>query len=421
MTKVIIIVVLILMSAFFSACETAFSTVNKIRLRNYANQGNKRAAKALKIVNDFDKALTAILIGNNVVNIASASLATIVFTEKFGPSSVGIATIVMTIVVLVFGEILPKSLAKENAEHFTLGISTVLSVLIFILKPFTLMFTALKMLVRKAFVKQNHTNPSVTEEELKFIIEEIEDEGVLEEQESDLVKSALEFDEISISQILIPRVNIIGVEAADDVEKVKDVFITERYSRMPVYDKTMDSIIGIIHQKDFFNLYINGGKSIKPIIQEALFFSENKKISEVMTEMQRTKNHMAIVIDQYGGTEGLVTLEDIIEELVGEIYDENDDDERDFIKISDNSYNVSGGLSISDFLEYLELGEDIIVTDCNSIGGWVMELLEHVAEKGEKVVWGIFKITVLEIDDQQIKRVLIEINEEKSKEDSDKD
>lgn len=421
MTKIIIIVVLIFMSAFFSASETAFSTVNKIRLRNYANQGNKRAAKALKIVNDFDKALTAILIGNNIVNIASASLATIVFTEKFGASSVGIATLVMTVLVLVFGEIIPKSLAKENAEHFTLGISTVMSILIFFLKPLILMFIALKKLVRKVFVKQNQANPSVTEEELKFIIEEIEDEGVLEEQESDLVRSALEFDEISISQILIPRVNIIGVEATDDVEKVKDVFITERYSRMPVYDKTMDSIIGIIHQKDFFNLYINSGKDIAPIVQEALFFSENKKISEVMTEMQRTKNHMAIVIDQYGGTEGLVTLEDIIEELVGEIYDENDDDERDFIKISDNSYNVSGGLSISDFLEYLELDEDIIVTDCNSIGGWVMELLEHVAKKGEKVVWGIFKITVLEIDEQQIKRVLIEIDEEKSKKDSDND
>lgn len=421
MTKIIIIVVLILMSAFFSASETAFSTVNKIRLRNYANQGNKRAAKALKIVNDFDKALTAILIGNNIVNIASASLATIVFTEKFGASSVGIATLVMTVLVLIFGEILPKSLAKENAEHFTLGISTVMSMLIFFLKPFILMFTALKKLVSKAFVKQKNANPSVTEEELKFIIEEIEDEGVLEEQESDLVKSALEFDEIAISQILIPRVNIIGVEATDDVEKVKDVFITERYSRMPVYDKTMDSIIGIIHQKDFFNLYINGGKDITPIVQEALFFSENKKISEVMTEMQRTKNHMAIVIDQYGGTEGLVTFEDIIEELVGEIYDENDDDERDYIKISDNSYNVSGGLSISDFLEYLELGEDIIVTDCNSIGGWVMELLEHVAEKGEKTTYSIFNITVLEIDDQQIKRVLIEIDEKKSKGDINKE
>ena len=421
MTKIIIIIILMILSAFFSASETAFSTVNKIRLRNYANQGNKRAERALKIVNDFDKALTAILIGNNIVNIASASLATIVFTEKFGASSVGIATIVMTIVVLIFGEILPKSLAKENAERFTLVISAIMSALIFILKPFVLMFIYLKKFITKIFVKKNINNPSVTEEELKYIIEEIEDEGVLEEQESDLLKSALEFDEIALSQILIPRVNIIGVEATDDVEKVKDIFITERYSRMPVYDKTMDSIVGIIHQKDFFNLYINGGKDITPIVQEALFFSEHKKISEVMNEMQRTKNHMAIVIDQYGGTEGLVTLEDIIEELVGEIYDENDDDERDFIKVSDNCYNVSGGLSISDFLEYLELGEDIIVTDCNSIGGWVMELLEHVAENGEKVTSGIFNITVLEIDEQQIKRVQIDIDKGENNEESSED
>lgn len=412
MSNVILIIVLVAISAFFSASETAFSTVNRIRLRNYANQGDKRAEKSLKIVGNFDKALTTILVGNNIVNIASASLATVVFTEKFGPSSVGIATAVMTIVIIVFSEILPKSLAKENAEKFILSVSSLMSVLIFVFTPIIFIFTSLKKGVVKLFANKDHVNPSVTEEELKYIIEEIEDEGVLEEQESDLVRSALEFDEIEISEILIPRVNIIGVEISDEIDKIKEVFINERYSRMPVYEKTIDNIVGIIHQKDFFNFYINGGQDLSSIVQKALFFSEHKKISEVLAVMQRKKSHMAIVLDQYGGTEGLVTLEDIIEELVGEIYDENDEDEKEFTTVGENTFEASGALSINNLLEYLELGSDIIDTDCNSIGGWVMELLGHIPENNEKVSWGIFTITVLEIDEQKIKKVLIEIADE---------
>lgn len=407
MTYAIIIAVLLTASAFFSASETAFSSVNRIRLKNYANQGDKRAEKALRIVNDFDKALTAILIGNNIVNILSASLATVAFTKAFGASSVGVATVVMTILVLIFGEILPKSLAKENAEKFTLAISSVLTALIVVLTPFIAAFTAIKKGITKLFGARRSTDPSVTEEELKYIIDEIEDEGVLEEQEGDLVRSALEFDEISLAQILIPRVNIIGVEINDDIEKVKQVFIEERYSRMPVYDKTMDSIVGIIHQKDFFNMYLTGGKELSSIVKKAMYFSEHKKISEVLATMQRTKNHMAIVLDQYGGTEGLVTLEDIIEELVGEIYDENDEEAHEFEKIGENTYRVSGTLTVADFLEHLDLDDDTIDTECNSVGGWVMELMEHIPAKGEEVSWGAFDIKVTDMDEQQIKTVEI--------------
>ncbi len=415
MTSIIIIVVFTLLSAFFSACETAFSSVNRIRLRNYASQGDKRAEKALKIVGSFDKALTTTLIGNNVVNIASASLATIVFTEHFGAGSVGIATIVMTIVVLIFGEVLPKSLAKENAEGFTLFVSTLMSGIIFLFTPLSALIIALKNFVTKHFSNKNN-NPSVTEEELMYIIDEIEDEGVLEEQESNLVKSALEFDEIEINEILIHRVNVVGIEISHSIEEIKDIFMSERYSRLPVYEKTIDSIVGIIHQKDFFNLYLNGGTELKPIIQKALYVSEHKKISEVLHIMQRTKNHMAIVLDQYGGTEGIVTLEDIIEELVGEIYDENDEEEKEFETLSENKYLASAELSISDLLDYLELPENSVDTDCNSIGGWVMQLLEHIPEKDEKVSWGIFKITVLDVEDQKIGKVLLEIEPEQLEE-----
>jgi len=409
MSNIFIIVFLILLSAFFSASETAFSSVNRIRLRNYANQGDKRAEKALKVVSNFDKALTAILIGNNVVNIGAASLATVVFTEKFGAKSVGLATIVMTILVLIFGEILPKTLAKENAESFTLSIASVLSAFIFILTPITALFSILKRQVTRLFGNKNASNPSVTEEELKYIIEEIEDEGVLEEQESNLVRSALEFDEITINEILIPRVNIVGVEISQDVEEIKEIFVVERYSRLPVYDKNMDNIIGIIHQKDFFNLYLNGGRDVSEIIQKALYISEHKRISEVLHVMQRNKNHMVIVLDQYGGTEGIVTLEDIIEELVGEIYDENDDEPADFEIIDANTYKALGSYSINDMLENLALEEDTIDTECNSIGGWVMELLGHIPEKNEQVNWGAFTITVLEVAEQKIEKVLIEV------------
>lgn len=412
MTDIIIIIVLVILSAFFSATETAFSSVNKIRLRNYASQGNKKAQKALKIVNNFDKSLTAILIGNNIVNIASASLATIVFTDFFGASSVGIATIVMTVVVLIFGEILPKSLAKENAESFALSVSSLLLVIMFIFTPVVNVFVLLKKGVSKLVNKEKKADPSVTEEELKYIIDEIQDEGVLEKQESNLVKSALEFDETRISEILIPRVNIVGIEASQSIEEIKDVFLKERFTRIPVYEKTMDNITGIINQKDFFKMYLTGKKDLSSVLQKPIFISEHKHISEVLKVMQKKKNHIAVVIDQYGGTEGIVTLEDIIEELVGEIYDENDDDPSDIVKVDSSSYLVSGELSINDFLQYLDMPENLIETKCNSVGGFVMELLGHIADAGDTACYGIFCFKVMEVSEQKVVKVRIDITKD---------
>ena len=414
---IVIIIILIFLSSFFSASETAFSSVNKIRLRNYANQGNKKAKRALKIVNNFDKALTTILIGNNIVNIASASLATIIFTNAFGEQSVGFATIVMTVAVLIFGEIIPKSFAKENAEKFCLSIAGILSTVMFILTPFTLMFVGLKKSVIKLLDTGEDKDPSVTEEELKYIIDEIEDEGVLEEQESDLVKSALEFDETTINEILIPRVNISGIELSESIEEIKGKFLLERYSRMPVYEKTMDSIVGVLHYKDFMEMYIAKENKLEDIIQKPIFFSGHKKISEVLKSMQKLKNHMAIVVDQYGGTEGIVTLEDILEELVGEIYDENDDDIPNFMRIDDHTFMVSGELSLNDFLENIDLPEDTIETECNSVGGFVMELLGHIALKDETVSFGAFDFRVLEVNEQKIEKVMISVEIEPDCED----
>ena len=404
----VIIVVLLLISAVCSGTETAFSSANRIRLKNMAASGSKRAAKALAIAEDFDKALTAILIANNVVNIASSALATVFFTERFGSGSVGIATLVMTVLVLIFGEILPKSLAKENSERFSVFMAPLLSAFIFIITPLIWVFSGIKNLVVK-LIGHKDDQPSVTEEELKYIIDEIEDEGVLEEQESDLVRSALEFDEITISKVLVPRINIIGIERSASLESIKELFIQTKFSRLPVYEGSLDSIVGVIHQSDFYELYLTGGGDIENIMKQPVFFSESRKISEALRELQKAKMHMGVVVAEYGGTEGICTLEDIIEELVGEIYDESDDEDTSFVKLGENRYKVSAGLSVSDFLDRAGLPEGLIQTDMTSMGGYVMELLERIPEQNEFGRSGPLDMTVQMEDEQKIGSLIIKI------------
>lgn len=415
--KYIAIVVLIIFSAFFSSMETAFSTVNKIRLKHEASKGDKRAKQALSIAEKYDRAITAILIGNNIVNIMSASLGTVIFTEIFGASGVGIATAVMTVLVLVFGEILPKSLAKENAERLCLSFAGLLSFIILILTPFVWIFSKLKALVSHMYSNQD-TSPSVTEDELKYIIDEIEDQGVLEEQESELVRSALDFDEISVDQILVPRVRVVAVERTDSLEHIKNIFLQQRYSRLPVYDKTIDNVVGIVHEKDVFSLMMkkNPPASINSIIQKAIYILDTKMISEALKEMQKSKIHMAIVKDQYGGTSGIVTLEDIIEELVGEIYDENDEVENPVIITSDGEYIISCELSINDMLEHLDLPEGIIESESNTVGGWVMELFGDIPSENEVTENELFIITVLSIQDQRVAKIKLKIKPTTSEE-----
>ena len=412
----LIIIVLLMISAVCSATETAFSSANRIRLKNMAASGSKRAAKALAMAEDFDKPLTAILIANNVVNIASSALATVFFTERFGSGSVGIATLVMTVLVLIFGEILPKSLAKENSERFSVFMAPLLSAFIIVITPLIWIFTGIKKLVVKLVGHRDEEQPSVTEEELKYIIEEIEDEGVLEEQESDLVRSALEFDEITISKVLVPRINIIGIERGSSFESIRDVFIQTKFSRLPVYEGTLDSIVGVIHQSDFFELYLSGGSDIGGIMKQPVLFPEGKKISEALRELQKAKMHMGVVVDEYGGTEGICTLEDIIEELVGEIYDESDDEDTSFVKLGENRFRVSASLSVGDFLDRAGLPEDTVETDMTSVGGWVMELLGRIPEQNEFVRSGMFDMTVQMEDEQKIGSLIIKVRKQEETE-----
>ena len=293
--KIAFIVFLVVMSAVFSATETAYSSANLIRLKNLANSGKKTAKTAVKIIEKYDKALTAVLIGNNIVNIAASSIATVVFSSAFGANGVAAATLVMTIVVLIFGEVLPKNFAKENAERFCLFMAYPLNALMFVFTPIIAFFVMLKNLLSRLF-KNKNKQPSVTEEELMYMIEEIEDEGVLEEQESNLVRSALEFDETLVEEILIPRVNVIAIDKNEDIEIIKDCFFENSYSRFPVYDETIDNIIGILHQNDFCKLYFDGGKDIVPFLKKPLFVSEYQKISDTLKAMQREKVHMAVVL-----------------------------------------------------------------------------------------------------------------------------
>lgn len=410
--RIILIIIAMIFSALFSSCETAFSSVNKIRLKNYAAQGDKRAEKALKIANSFEDALTTVLVGNNIVNITMASVSTVLFTTLFGSGAVGISTAVTTVLVLIFGEILPKSYAKENAERLSLFFAGPLSFLIILFKPIIFIFNKLA-----SILKNGKVEPSVTEDELKYIIEEIEEQGVLEEQEGDLVRSALDFDEITVNEILIPRVKVIGVEKNASIDEIKSLFIDEMYSRLPVYDKSLDNIIGMITNKRFFKMLAQGGNDITEIIQDVAHFSDLKLISEALRDMQRSKTHLAVVLDQYGGTKGIVTLEDIIEELVGEIYDENDEVIPSIVKISENKYEVSGDLSISDMLDQLGLDEDMIESTYTSVGGWVTELLEHIPEQNETAEYGAFKITVLQVKEQSVEKIRLIIDTSETEKD----
>ncbi len=400
---IVLLLILMVMSALFSSSETAFACVNKIRLKHRADQGDKRAARALRIADRYEDALTAILVGNNIANIGSSSLATVLFTQWVGDAGPVVSTVVMTLLVLTFCEVLPKSYAKSHADQLALAFSAGLSALIIIMTPFVKIFD----LMSRIF-KTKDDAPSVTEDELKYIIDEIEEEGVLEEQESDLVISALQFDETTVNEILIPRVKTVGIPIDSDLEDIKKMFLTSHFSRFPVYDKTLDNIVGIITNKEFFRLIHGMHQSLEDIMQDVIYIPATKRISEILQEMKKSKTHMAVVVDQYGGTKGIVTLEDILEELVGDIYDESDEILNEFVKTAPHTYTVEGSFSISDMRDGLD-EEDIPSEQpdaaSTSVGGWITELLGCIPDKGATAKWGRFNFTVLDADNLTVNKV----------------
>ena len=419
-TSVLIIIFCVLFSGYFSATETAFSSLNRIRVKNLAEKGDKKAKLVLDLLENFDSLLSTILIGNNIVNIACASVATLLFVrllgEEQGPS---VATLVITIVVLVFGEVTPKSIAKENPEKFAMFAAPFLNLLMIILTPFNFLFIQWKKLVSRIF--HTETEHSITEEELLTIVEEAEQEGRIDEQESSLIRSAIEFSEQEAIDILTPRIDIVGVPYDATKEEISAVFTDTNYSRLPVYKETMDHIVGIIYQKDFYNVVYDKGGNIESIIRPALYITESKKIGELLQELQHKKSHIAIVLDEYGGTTGIVTLEDILEELVGEIWDEHDEVINEIEKVSETEYIVHGSTNLEDLFEALDMGrkidEEVEEMEVVTVSGWVMEeVLERIPSKGDVGTWQNLEVTVLEMDENRVEKIKLVINEEAASE-----
>lgn len=403
----IIVIVCICLSAVFSSMETAFSTVSVIRLKDGAEKGDKKAKKALKVTEQYDKAITSILIGNNIVNIGCSSVATVLCINLFGDAGAAISTVAVTILVLIFGEVLPKCMAKEKPESFCLATAGSLLGFMTILTPLVFLFVVLKSLALKIFTKGN-TKPSVTEDELKVLIGTSQQEGVLEQQERELVQSALEFDEKTVQEILTPRVDVTAIEVNDSPEKIKKLIIDERYSRIPVYKDDIDNVIGILHTRDYLEELINGKTpDIKKLIKPAYFIYKTKILSLVLAEFKKQKLHIAVVTDDYGGTLGIVTMEDLLEEIVGEIWDEDEIETPEHKKISDTTYTISGDMSINSLLELLSLREGYIKTDAVSVGGWIMENIGDIPEVGDTFTYKAINVTVTVTAEKRVEKAKI--------------
>ena len=392
MTYLIIsIVILIIFSAFFSATETAFSTYNKIKMKNEASSGNKRAQTVLYLSEDYDRLLSTILIGNNIVNIASTTLSTILFTQLFGGAKgPTLSTVVMTVLVLIFGEISPKSIAKDMPESFAMAVAPFLKIIYIILKPLNSLFTLWKKLLTKIIKIKNPD--IITEEEVLTIVEEATHDGTFNEHESDLIRNAIEFDDLEVSEICTPRTGIVAVKDTAEVDEVTSVFNECGFSRLPVYKKSIDNIIGFINQKDYYRYVVEGQKSMSDIIKPMPLIPPTTNISKLMRNLQQQHTQIALIIDEYGGTFGIITLEDILEELVGEIWDEHDNEIPAIIRSNDDEYIVLGTANLNDVFEYFNKECD---SDFVSLNGWLSEKLERIPCVNDTVTYDNLVFTVL--------------------------
>lgn len=400
-----IIAVSIILSAYFSATETAFSSLNRIRVKNMAEKGDRRARLVMRLSENYDSLLSTILIGNNIVNIASASLATVLFVkwlgEEAGPS---VSTAVTTVVVLIFGEVTPKSIAKESPEKFAMFSAPFLSALMVLLTPFNFLFGQWKKLL-SVLIKSTDES-GITEEELLSIVEEAKQDGGIDEQENMLIRSALEFTEQEAVDILTPRIHITAVSTQAAKEEIARIFVDTAYSRLPVFEDSIDHIVGILYQKDFYNYVYYGDREIHDVIRPALFIPQNKKIGVLLKELQSKKIHIAVVLDEYGGTVGIITLEDILEELVGEIWDEYDEVSPEMEQKSETEYVVSGGANLEKVFEALHIEAADGEMQSGIVNGWIMDELGRVPETADCFPYKGYRVTVLEMDQNRVKKVL---------------
>ncbi|MBQ6456454.1 MAG: HlyC/CorC family transporter [Mogibacterium sp.] len=412
------IIGLVLCSTFFSGTETAFSSVSKIKMKNLAADDNKRAATVLELTENFDKLITTILVGNTISNIVMTTVATVygitTWGARIGPT---VATVMVTILVLVFGEISPKIIAREYAEEVSLFLAPFVKGLIILLTPLTFIFMGLKVLLKKIFGK--NTEPEFSEDELLTIVEEAELGGAIGEEQSELISNAIEFNDIEAIDVLTPRVDIVAIEKGTPVAEIKQVFRESGLSRLPVYEDDLDNIIGVINQKDFYNKNVRTIKDVEKIIKPVAYVAETLKAAVLLRKMQAKKTHIAIVVDEYGGTTGLVTLEDIIEEIVGDIYDEHDAAaSKDVRPEGENEYLVAGGADLEDFFELFDEG---IEADVNTVNGWVMIELDRLPKVGDEFDYEsrhkIFHVRVIKADARRALMTRIKV-EDKPEEES---
>ena len=413
----IALIILIILSGFFSAAETAYSCASKIKLRALSASGNARAAKALTFAEDkFDKLLSTILVGNNIVNITTATLSALFFTKilvgtNANPSLV--STVAVTVTVLLFGEITPKFLASAYPEKFAMAFYPLTLFFFWILYVFNVIFGGWKKLISVIFRIKDEDK--VTEEEIMTVVEEAEEDGTIRKDETRLIRSVIEFDDVEVGDVLVPRVNIVAVSADSSMEDVKNVFVKEGYSRLPVYEGSLDSIVGIVHEKDFYSAYLSGVKTVSEVMQPAVFTTEHIKISNLLKELQKKRTHMAVVLDEYGGTAGIITLEDVLEELVGEIWDEHDV-EISYFKKADGVTLVDGNAPLADFFAYFGLKGEEEKFDTTTLSGWLIERIGEIPKTGYKTEYmgletEITKATVKRI--LQVKVYVKETAEEK--------
>lgn len=411
MQYIIAIAVLVLLSAYFSATETAFTSANRIRLKSLAGDGNKKAKEVLDLSDNYDNLLSTILVGNNIVNIAMSSLATVFFLQLYPKYGATIATAVITIVVLVFGEISPKSVAKEKAESFAMFSAPFISAIMTVLTPVNWIFSQWKKLLAKVF-NVDGVRP-ITEDELLTIVEEAETEGGIDEGQSELIQNAIEFNELEAWDVLTPRVDIEAIEIDEDKEEIAKLFMETGFSRLPVYEDDLDNILGVLNQKDFHNYIRNTDLPVSAYVKPVIFVAGSMKISQLLKRLQTAKAHIAIIVDEYGGTSGLVTMEDIIEELIGEIYDEHDGDQlQDIVQQQDGSYRVLCGSNIDKMFDYFDVDEDM---DCNTVNGWVVLQIDKLPEVGDHFVYEAdfkrFDVTVIKADDRKAHEINMTVTE----------
>ena len=406
---IVIIAVLVMLSAYFSATETAFSSLNKTRLKTMAENGNKKAEITLGLAENYEKLLSTILIGNNIVNIGASALGTILFVELLhGDQELGatVSTIVLTVIVLVFGEITPKNVAKNSPEKFAMFSTPAIRILIVLLTPINFLFSLWNKLVTKVFKTED--NSKMSQEELLMLVEEVEQEGSLDTDEGELIRNAIEFSERDAVDILTHRVDLEGFAEGTEKEEIAKLFSETQFSRLLVYNESVDDIIGFIHLKDFLTADGITEKPIKDIMAKPVFIQKSEKVNDILKILQQNKSHIAVVIDEYGGTLGIVTMEDILEELVGEIWDEHDEVVLDFENLGSNIYRVDCSANFEDFCEVFEIEAE---TESVSVGGWVMEQLGKMPEEGDAFTFENLDITITETDSHRVTKIKVYKNE----------